>query len=286
MATEIKTIGVLTSGGDAPGMNAAVRAVVRTAISRGYAVKGVHHGYNGLLTGEIVDMNLRSVSEIIHRGGTCLYTARCLEFKTLEGQQKAAQAAQPIEWLVVGLGNPGSKYDNTRHNAGFRALEGYCARSGQKIDRMKFKALAGEGMLGGRRVLFLKPQTFMNLSGEAVRDAASFYKIPPERIIVLSDDVSLDVGTLRVRAKGSAGGQNGLKNIIYHLGSEAFPRVKIGVGKKPHPDYDLAAWVLGKFTADEQKAIDKACEDAVSAAACIIAEGCPAAAQKFNGKRL
>ena len=121
-------------------------------------------------------------------------------FKKLD-EEKAAKASQPIEWIVVGLGNPGAKYDNTRHNAGFRALEGYCARSGQKIDRMKFKALAGEGMLGGKRVLFLKPQTFMNLSGEAVRDAASFYKIPPERVIVLSDDVSLDVGTLRVRPK-------------------------------------------------------------------------------------
>ena len=191
-----------------------------------------------------------------------------------------------LTWLVVGLGNPGSKYDNTRHNAGFRALESYCARSGQKIDRMKFKALAGEGMLGGKRVLFLKPQTFMNLSGEAVRDAASFYKIPPERVIVLSDDVSLDVGTLRVRPKGSAGGQNGLKNIIYHLGSEDFPRVKIGVGKKPRPDYDLAAWVLGRFPEEDQKAIDKACEDAVSAAACIIESGCAAAAQNFNGKRI
>lgn len=142
-------------------------------------------------------------------------------FKKLD-EEKAAKTSQPIEWIVVGLGNPGAKYDNTRHNAGFRALEGYCARSGQKIDRMKFKALAGEGMLGGKRVLFLKPQTFMNLSGEAVRDAASFYKIPPEHVIVLSDDVSLDVGTLRVRAKGSAGGQNGLKNIIYHLNSEDF----------------------------------------------------------------
>ena len=189
-------------------------------------------------------------------------------FKKLD-EEKAAKASQPIEWIVVGLGNPGAKYDNTRHNAGFRALEGYCARSGQKIDRMKFKALAGEGMLG-----------------EAVRDAASFYKIPPEHVIVLSDDVSLDVGTLRVRAKGSAGGQNGLKNIIYHLNSEDFPRVKIGVGKKPRPDYDLAAWVLGKFPAEDQKAIDKACEDAVNAAACIIAEDCAAAAQKFNGKRI
>ena len=170
-------------------------------------------------------------------------------FKKLD-EQKAAQAAGPVEWLVVGLGTPGSQYDNTRHNAGFRALEGWCARSGRRIDRMKFKALVGEAALGGSRVLLMKPQTFMNLSGEAVRDAAAFYKIPPERIIVLSDDVSLDVG------------------------------------KKPHPDYDLAAWVLGKFTADEQKAIDKACADAVEAAACIIAEGCAAAAQKYNGRRL
>jgi len=118
-------------------------------------------------------------------------------FKKLD-EEKAAKTPQPIEWIVVGLGNPGAKYDNTRHNAGFRALEGYCARSGQKIDRMKFKALAGEGMLGGKRVLFLKPQTFMNLSGEAVRDAASFYKIPPEHVIVLSDDVSLDVARKRL----------------------------------------------------------------------------------------
>ncbi len=206
-------------------------------------------------------------------------------FKKLD-EEKAAQARQPIEWMVVGLGNPGSKYEGTRHNAGFRALEGYCARTGTKIDRMKFSALVGEAMLGGKRVLLMKPQTFMNLSGEAVRDAAAFYKIPPERVIVLSDDVSLDVGTLRVRAKGSAGGQNGLKNIIYHLKSEDFPRVKIGVGKKPNPEYDLAAWVLGRFSAEDQAGIDKACEDAVDAAACIIAEGCPAAAQKFNGKRL
>lgn len=206
-------------------------------------------------------------------------------FAKLERERTAAPT-QPVEWLVVGLGNPGSKYENTRHNAGFRALDSYCKRTGQRIDRMKFKATVGEGMLGGKRVLFVKPQTFMNLSGEAVRDAAAFYKIPPERIIVLSDDISLDVGTLRVRAKGSAGGQNGLKNIIYLLGSEEFPRVKIGIGKKPHPDYDLADWVLSRFTEDEQAAIDKACADAVDAAACIIAEGCPAAAQKFNGKRV
>ena len=203
-------------------------------------------------------------------------------FKKLD-EEKAAKASQPIEWIVVGLGNPGTKYDNTRHNAGFRALEGYCARSGQKIDRMKFKALAGEGMLGGKRVLFLKPQTFMNLSGEAVRDAASFYKIPPEHVIVLSDDVSLDVGTLRVRAKGSAGGQNGLKNIIYHLNSEDFPRVKIGVGAKPHPDYDLADWVLSNFTGPEDKLITEAAARAAEAALEIIARGVPAAANDYNG---
>lgn len=191
-----------------------------------------------------------------------------------------------IDTIIVGLGNPGKKYEGTRHNAGFAALDHVAEKWGVRVTKAKFDALTGTGTAAGVKVLLMKPQTFMNLSGEAVRDAAAFYKIPPARIIVLSDDVSLDVGTLRVRPKGSAGGQNGLKNIIYHLGSEEFPRVKIGVGKKPHPEYDLAAWVLSKFTADEQKAIDKACTDAVDAAACIIAEGCPAAAQKFNGKRI
>ena len=203
-------------------------------------------------------------------------------FKKLD-EEKAAKASQPIEWIVVGLGNPGAKYDNTRHNAGFRALEGYCARSGQKIDRMKFKALAGEGMLGGKRVLFLKPQTFMNLSGEAVRDAAAFYKIPPERVIVLSDDVSLDVGTLRVRPKGSAGGQNGLKNIIAHLGTDQFPRVKVGVGNKPRPDSDMAAWVLGKFTGPDREAIEAAVKKAADAVTCLIEQGADKAMAQFNG---
>ena len=190
------------------------------------------------------------------------------------------------DWLIVGLGNPGRQYDRTRHNAGFRAMESLARRLGCPLDRVKFQGRMGQCTHGGQKLVLLLPQTFMNLSGEAVRDAASFYKIPPEHVIVLSDDVSLDVGTLRVRAKGSAGGQNGLKNIIYHLNSEDFPRVKIGGGKKPRPDYDLAAWVLGKFPAEDQKAIDKACEDAVNAAACIIAEDCAAAAQKFNGKRI
>ena len=203
-----------------------------------------------------------------------------------EKADKAAKesASGPIEWLIVGLGNPGAKYDGTRHNAGFRALDHYCKVSGQKIDRMKFKALVGEGQFGGARTLFMKPQTFMNLSGEAVRDAAAFYKLDPSHIIVLSDDISLDVGRIRVRGKGSAGGQNGLKNIIYHLNTEQFPRVKIGVGAKPHPDYDLADWVLSHFTNDEQEAIDSAAARAMQAAEEIVRSGAAAAAQKFNGK--
>ena len=203
-----------------------------------------------------------------------------------EKADKAAKesASGPIEWLIVGLGNPGAKYDGTRHNAGFRALDHYCKVSGQNIDRMKFKALVGEGQFGGARTLFMKPQTFMNLSGEAVRDAAAFYKLDPSHIIVLSDDISLDVGRIRVRGKGSAGGQNGLKNIIYHLNTEQFPRVKIGVGAKPHPDYDLADWVLSRFTNDEQEAIDSAAARAMQAAEEIVRSGAASAAQKFNGK--
>ncbi len=193
-------------------------------------------------------------------------------------------AAGPIEWLVVGLGNPGSQYENTRHNAGFCALDAYAAKTGQRISQMKFKALVCEGTLGGKRVLFMKPQTFMNLSGEAVRDAAAFYKIPPERIVVLFDDISLPVGRLRVRAKGSAGGQNGVKNIIYHLNSDVFPRVKIGIGAKPHPDYDLADWVLSKFSAEELLTLKETAARAMDAAAEIIANGTASAAQKFNGQ--
>ncbi len=200
-----------------------------------------------------------------------------------QAQKESAAAGMPIEWLVVGLGNPGPKYENTRHNAGFRALDAYCGHSGQRIERLKFKALIGEGQFGGHRVLFLKPQTFMNLSGEAVRDAAAFYKVPPERIVVLFDDISLEVGRLRVRAKGSAGGQNGVKSIIYHLQSDQFPRVKIGIGGKPHPDYDLADWVLSKFQGEDLQKIDEAAQRAWQAAEEIIRNGAAAAAQRFNG---
>lgn len=198
--------------------------------------------------------------------------------------QKAQSSATPIEWLIVGLGNPGDKYALTRHNAGFRALDSYCAKTGQKIDRLKFKALTGEGIFGGKRVLFIKPQTYMNLSGEAVREAAAFYKIPPERIIVLFDDISLDVGRLRVRPKGSAGGQNGVKSVIAQLGTEQFPRVKIGVGAKPHPEYDLADWVLSRMTDAEEKLFAPALARAIDAAEDIIINGTAHAAQYFNGQ--
>lgn len=206
-------------------------------------------------------------------------------FAKLE-QERAAKAASatPIEWMIVGLGNPGTKYENTRHNCGFRALDAYCKKTGLRIDRMKFKALVGEGQLAGKRVLFMKPQTFMNLSGEAVRDAANFYKIPPEQIIVIVDDIAQDVGRIRVRGKGSAGGQNGLKSIIYQLNSDNFPRVRMGVGAKPHPDYDLADWVLSKFQDDEIEKIDSAAERAMLAVEEIIKSGTQAAAQLYNGK--
>ena len=157
----------------------------------------------------------------------------------------------PITHIVAGLGNPGPDYAKTRHNAGFLAIDSIAASVGVKIDRLKFKALTAEAAIGGIRVLLMKPQTFMNLSGEAIAEAASFYKILPENIIVLHDEISFEPGKIRIRRKGSAGGHNGLKSIIAHLSSEEFPRIKIGVGQKPAPDYDLVKWVLGKFSSDD-----------------------------------
>ena len=159
----------------------------------------------------------------------------------------------PVEYIVVGLGNPGAQYAGTRHNAGFIFIDVLAERYSVRIDRAKYKALTAEANICGRRVLLMKPQTFMNLSGEAVGEAARFFKIDPSNIIVLSDDISLDVGKLRVRRKGSAGGHNGLKSISEHISSDEYPRIKIGVGQKPHPDYDLADWVLSAFNEDEKK---------------------------------
>lgn len=163
------------------------------------------------------------------------------------------QTTMPVEYIIVGLGNPGTQYSKTRHNAGFILIDAFAERCSVKIDRLKYKALTAEATVCGKRVLLMKPQTFMNLSGEAVGEAARFYKIAPSNIIVLSDDISLDVGKLRVRRKGSAGGHNGLKSINEHIGSDEYPRIKIGVGQKPHPDYDLADWVLSSFTEEEQR---------------------------------
>lgn len=156
-------------------------------------------------------------------------------------------------WLIVGLGNPGVAYENTRHNIGFQVLDQLGERQKKPIQRLKFKALTNLFTISGEKVLVMKPVTYMNLSGEAVRPAADFYKIPPERILVVSDDTALPAGRLRIRKGGSAGGHNGLKSIIQHLGSDQFPRLRVGVGEKPHPDYDMADWVLGKFTGEDKK---------------------------------
>lgn len=162
-----------------------------------------------------------------------------------------------ITHLVVGLGNPDKKYQNTRHNAGFIAADAIAASLGVSIDKKKFDALTADVTLGGERVLLMKPQTYMNLSGVAVEKAASFYKIPPEHVIVLFDDISLDVGRVRIRRKGSHGGHNGIRSIIDYLQSDNFPRVKIGVGERPNPNYDLADWVLSTFKEEEKKGIQE-----------------------------
>ena len=161
-----------------------------------------------------------------------------------------------IEYLIVGLGNPGRQYENTRHNAGFIALDYLADDLGVRVNRIKFKSTVGEATVAGHRCLLMKPSTFMNLSGQAVTEAMRFYKLPPQKVIILCDDINLDVGKLRIRRKGSDGGQNGIKNIIYLSSSDEFPRVKIGIGKKPHPEYDLKDWVLSRFT-DKDKSILK-----------------------------
>ena len=171
------------------------------------------------------------------------------------GMSESASPSEPPEYIIVGLGNPGDKYEKTRHNAGFMFLDWMGSKCGFSVNRSKYKSLCADATIAGKRVIIMKPQTFMNLSGEAVGEAARFYKIDPSKIIVLSDDISLDVGKLRVRRKGSAGGHNGLKSINEHIGSDEYPRIKIGVGQKPHPDYDLAAWVLSNFSSEEQKSL-------------------------------
>lgn len=186
------------------------------------------------------------------------------------------------EFLIVGLGNPGDKYEFTRHNAGFLTLDRLCVEEDFKINKIKFKSLMGEVRLSGHRCIVIKPQTFMNNSGEAVREVCSFYKIPPENVIVIFDDISLPCGKLRIRRKGSDGGHNGIKSIIYHLNSDNFPRVKMGVGAKPHPDYDLADWVLSTFKKDEMEDFKSAVADACEAVKLIIDGKTDVAMNRFN----
>ncbi|MBQ6890715.1 MAG: aminoacyl-tRNA hydrolase [Oscillospiraceae bacterium] len=186
-------------------------------------------------------------------------------------------------WLIVGLGNPGREYERSRHNCGFRAIDILADKLGCKIDKLKFQGLYTQVNYGGIKLFLLKPMTFMNLSGRAVLQLSSFFRIPPQRIIVLFDDISLAPGRLRVRGDGSAGGHNGIKSIIGELGSQDFPRVKIGVGAKPNPEYDLADWVLSGFTAQEEKALGPALERAADAALCIIDKGTMEAANRYNG---
>ena len=187
-------------------------------------------------------------------------------------------------WLIVGLGNPGKDYTRTRHNCGFRAIDTLADQLGCKIDKGKFQGLYGQVTKNGKKLFLLKPQTYMNLSGKSVLQLSAYYNIPPQRIIVMFDDISLAPGRLRIRAEGSAGGHNGIKSIIQELGSQDFPRVKIGVGAKPHAEQDLADWVLSGFSASEEKLLEPALEKAGEAALCIIERGISDAANRYNGK--
>ena len=187
-----------------------------------------------------------------------------------------------VSWLIVFLGNPGPRYEMTRHNAGFMAADAMAKEKNVNINKARFKALTATCDIGGESVLLMKPQTFMNLSGDAVAQAARFYKIPPEHVIVVSDEISLPIGKLRIRTKGSAGGHNGLKDIIAKLGTDAFPRIRIGVGAPPHPDYDMADWVLASFKNQDAEDMLAAAERAAQAAQCYITQGADRAMNRFN----
>ena len=192
------------------------------------------------------------------------------------------RTSQGVTWLVVFLGNPGAKYNGTRHNAGFMAADAMAKELNVAINKLHFKALTAKVTIGGEKVLLMKPQTYMNLSGEAVGQAAKFYKISPERIIVVSDEVAMPIGKLRIRNSGSAGGHNGLKDIIRHLGTQDFPRIRMGVGAAPHPDYDMADWVLSTFKNKDAEDMQDLAERVSKAVQCYITEGPDRAMNKFN----
>ena len=186
------------------------------------------------------------------------------------------------EWIVAFLGNPGLKYNGTRHNAGFMAADAMEKKLGVSINKMRFKALTQTADIGGKKVLLMKPQTYMNLSGDAIVQAANFFKVPPERVIVVSDETALPIGRLRIRRGGSAGGHNGLKSVIARLGTDQFPRIRLGVGDKPHPDYDMADWVLSAFKGQDAADMELVAKKATDAVECYITEGADRAMNKFN----
>ena len=201
-------------------------------------------------------------------------------FKKLESERN--ESASAVEYIICGLGNPGSEYESTRHNIGFMTIDTLCEKLGVNCKKLKFKSLTCDAVVSGKRCLIMKPTTYMNKSGEAVTEAMQFYKIPPERTIIVYDDISLEPGKLRIRRKGSDGGHNGIKNIIYLSGSDMFPRIKMGVGAKPHPDYNLADWVLGHFKKEDGEALEKAFGNAVSALELMVDGKTDMAMNKFN----
>ena len=200
-------------------------------------------------------------------------------FKKLESEKPVPA---PIDFIIAGLGNPGTKYEDTRHNCGFMAVEILAEQCGVQLKKLRFKSLTAEADISGRRCLLMKPTTFMNNSGDAIEEAAAFYKVPPENILIIYDDISLDVGRLRIRGKGSDGGHNGMKSIILRLNTDVFPRVRVGVGKKPHPDYDLADWVLSRFTKAEGELLMTALTNAAEAAKLIAQGKLNEAMNKYN----
>lgn len=203
-------------------------------------------------------------------------------FKQLDAQKAEKQPTGPVQFIVCGLGNPGTQYENTRHNAGFMVIDTIAEKLNVDVKKLKFKSLTADVTLGGVRCLLMKPSTFMNNSGEAVSEAMNFYKLTPDKLLVIYDDISLDVGRLRIRQKGSDGGHNGIKSIILHTNSDKFPRIKIGVGAKPHPDYDLADWVLSGFPKEQADDLEKCLSNAANAAELMVQGKINEAMNKFN----
>lgn len=204
------------------------------------------------------------------------------KFKNLFASKPAAAPTGPVEYIVAGLGNPGREYEATRHNTGFLAIDYIAEKCGAQIKKLKFKALTGDAVIAGKRVLLLKPSTYMNLSGQSVTEAMAFYKVPVENLIVISDDTALPIGKMRIRRSGSDGGQKGLGNIIYLLGKDTFPRIRIGVGTKPHPEMSLADWVLSRFTEKDFKALAPMWDNAYQAVGLIVQGKIDEAMNRFN----